>query len=1267
MELIPFTHLHVHSQYSILDGQASISDLVKKAVKDGMNAIALTDHGNMLGIKEFFDICKKNKIKPILGCEAYVARRTIYDKSEKTDMSGRHLILLAKNLTGYRNLIHLISIANLDGFYTKPRIDKQLLEQYHEGLIVSSACLGGEIPKKIINNDLEGAEEAILWYKNLFGEDFYLELQRLPSKNPRMYEDVYKNQVIVNEKLMEYSQKFGVKVIATNDVHFTNENMAEAHDILLCISTGKDFDDESRMKYTQQEWFKTTEEMNRLFADIPEALANTQEIVDKVESFTINSDLILPDFPIPEEFGNMDTYKSKYTQEDIKSEFGDRYETLGGDYEHLLRIKFELDYLELLTINGANKLYGDPIPDDIKERIDFELNTIKMMGFPSYFLIVQDFINEARKMGVLVGPGRGSAAGSVVAFCTGITLIDPIKYDLLFERFLNPDRISMPDVDIDFDDDGRKLVLDYVANKYGHDKVAHICTLGTMAAKSAIKDVGRVLKLPLSEADRISKLIPESAGVKLDNAYSEVLKIERETGNIEDVADAIERKRVARTKKKDDDLEKDISKLKIQSIFAEEILNARKIGNEILLKTLELACLLEGSIRQTGVHACGVLIGRDSLDNQIPLMSPKVKEKDSFVLKLVTQYEGTLVESIGLLKMDFLGLRTLSIIKETLDAIKLSKGIDVNLDTIPEFDKKTFDLFCNGETTGIFQFESPGMRKNLKKLRPNRFDDLVAMNALYRPGPMDYIPDYIERKHGTQAVEFDHPLMKSYLKDTYGVTVFQEQVMLLSRALGNFTRGESDTLRKAMGKKDIDQMLKLEDKFREGCKNNEKFMSGCVETNKDPDKLIDKVWNDWKSFAKYAFNKSHAVCYAILAYQTAYLKAHYPAEFMIGLLSRNLSDISKIAIFMDECRKMNIEVLGPDVNESHLKFSVNKKGALRFGMAAIKGVGENACEEIISERNKNGAYTNIFNLIERINMQTVNKKALEALAAAGALDSLGNYHRAQYFAPHPVEEGNFIERLIRYGNKFQADKSSMHNSLFGAISKEIEIKKPDIPDCLPFSTIEKLDKEKELVGMYLSAHPLDDYKMELKYFCNLQMKNFENLEHINGREFTAGGMVTNVRFGQTKEKGNPFGIFKVEDYSGIFEFALFGNDYSKFSNYLQQGLFLMIRGKIQPRHNDSRLEIRIANISPLSETLEKNVKNVTLTVDLQDITEDLVTELTDIITEKKGNTTLHFLVKDNEDERHKIKMFSRSSRVSITPDFVKFFDFHPEIKMALST
>lgn len=1259
MALIPFTHLHVHSQYSILDGQASVSQLVKKAVADGMKAIALTDHGTMLGIKEFFDTCKKNGVKPIVGCEAYVAERTIHDRSEKIDRSGRHLVLLAKNKTGYKNLLKLVSIANVEGGFYRPRIDKNLLTKYHEGLIATTACLGGEVPRRIIQGNLDGAREAILWYKNLFGDDFYLEMQRHPAEDPRMRQEVYENQVKVNEQLLKFSEELGVKVVAANDVHFADAVMAEAHDIMICLNTGKDLDDESRMRYTRQEWFKTTEEMNLLFEDVPQALYSTQEITDKVEEYKIDSDPIMPEFPIPESFGTLDDYKSKFTEADLKAEFGnDRYAALGGDYHHLLRVKFEADYLEHLAILGAQKKYGNPIPDHVKERIEFELNTVKTMGFPGYFLIVQDFINAAREMGVLVGPGRGSAAGSAVAYCVGITSVDPIQFDLLFERFLNPDRISMPDVDIDFDDDGRQQVLDYVANKYGDDKVAHICTLGTMAAKSAIKDVGRVLKLPLSETDRISKLIPEKPGTKLANAFNEVIALEKEQGSLQLAKNVIDKKL---SEARNAGREKDISKYEIQKIFAFEIENGRLQPDNKLLKTLELACALEGSIRQTGVHACGVLIGRDPLDEHIPLMPAKDAN-----LK-VTQYEGTLVESIGLLKMDFLGLKTLSIIKETLEAIRLSKGIEVDLDTIPYDDAKTFELFSHGETTAIFQFESAGMKKYLKSLQPNRFEDLVAMNALYRPGPMEYIPNYVARKHGREPIVYDHPLMKDYLEETYGITVFQEQVMLLSRALGGFTRGESDSLRKAMGKKLPEQMAKLKAKFEEGCKKNEAFILGCKESEKKPDELIEKIWKDWEAFASYAFNKSHSVCYANLAYQTGYLKAHYPAEFMAGVLSRNLNDITKITTFMEECRRMGMEVLGPDINESHLKFTVNKKGALRFGMAAVKGVGEGVVEEILKERDKNGPYKDVYDFVERVNLQTVNKKTFEALADAGAFDGMGNLHRAQFSATFPGEEGTFIERLLKYGNKYQADKASSQNSLFGAMSVVLEIKKPDIPVCEPRSLRLNLEKEKEVIGMYLSAHPLDEFKLELKNYCTLQLKTFEDLNLIRNREFIVGGMVTNIRRGLTKVKSSEYAILTLEDYSGTHEFAFFGEDYVNFANYLQPNYYLMIKGRVQPKKfKPDELETKVMSISLLKEVLESKVRNLTLKIPLQELTEEVVTELIDLSQENKGNVVLRFQIFDTENERQNINLLSRTVRVNLTPELVRYFDERPEIKMMLS-
>ncbi|WP_291858902.1 DNA polymerase III subunit alpha [Marinilabilia sp.] len=1265
MDLIPFTHLHVHSQYSILDGAASVNDLVTKAKSDGMKALALTDHGTMFGIKEFFDTCKKNNVKPILGCETYVAARTIYDKSDsKLDGRGDHLILLAKNRAGYRNLLKIISVANIEGFYYKPRVDKNLLEQYSEGLIVTSACIGGEVPQKIMAGDFEGAKESILWFKRVFGDDYYLELQRHPAEDLKARHDVYDNQVLVNEKLLEFSKEMNVKVIAANDVHFTNAIDAEAHDLLICLNTGKDFDDENRMRYTRQEWFKTTAEMNELFKDVPEALQNTMEIADKVEMYELNSAPIMPFFAIPSDFGTFEGYKEQFPEEKLREEFGDRYDALGGDYEHLVRVKLESDYLTYLAFEGAKDpmRYGDPIPDNVKERLDFELNTIKTMGFPGYFLIVQDFINAAREMKVLVGPGRGSAAGAAVSYCVGITNIDPIKHDLLFERFLNPDRISMPDVDIDFDDDGRQLVLDWVTEKYGRDKVAHICTFGTMAARLAIRDVGRVLKLPLPDTDKLAKLIPERPGTKLANAYQQVLDRERETGSIDGAIAKIDIDLRAARNSGNGKLE---GKLEVYKIFADRIKEARTHGEEKVLKTLELACRLEGSVRQTGVHACGVLIGRDPLEQHIPLIPTKEENL------MTTQYDGRYVEAIGLLKMDFLGLKTLSIIKETLDNIRLSKGIEVDVETLPPDDKETFELFARGDTTAIFQFESPGMKKHLRALEPNRFEDLVAMNALYRPGPMEYIPDYIDRKHGRKEINYDHPMMESFLKDTYGITVFQEQVMLLSRALGGFTRGESDSLRKAMGKKLADMMAKLKDKFRDGCLKNEEFVEGCKQVNKKPEELIEKIWKDWEAFASYAFNKSHSVCYAYVAYQTGYLKAHYPAEFMSGVLSRNLSDITKITTFMDECRRMGLEVLGPDVNESFRKFTVNLQGAIRFGMAGIKGVGAGAVEEVIRKREEGGPFKGIFDFVERVNLQTVSKKNLEGLASSGAFDNLDDFNRAQYFAISDGEDGTFIERLLRYGNRYQIDKASSQVSLFGAADMTGAVKKPTPPNVPEFTSIEKLSREKELIGIYLSAHPLDRFKLELKHYCNMSLGELDDLSFVNGKNFIVGGMVTGVRRGVTRMKENPFAIITIEDYSGSHEFPLFGRDYTDFSKYHNVpedgSIFLLIKGKVQPKkYRPEELEAKINSISFLNEVLDTHVQSLSLNIALDKITDDLVNELANVMLENKGHVSLRFNVFDPANENYRIQMLSRSARIDLSQkDVLQFFDEHPELQIKL--
>jgi DNA polymerase III subunit alpha len=1210
----PFVHLHVHSQYSILDGQAGIRALVAKAVADGMPALALTDHGNMFGIKEFWDACKSEnygnpefpmekwfKVKPILGCETYVAIRGIEHKADKVDRSGDHLILLAKNLTGYKNLLRMVSLANTEGFYYKPRVDKSMLEKYSEGLIVTSACLGGEVPQKIMEGDIAAAEAAIQWYKNVFGDDYYLEMQRHPAHSLKEREDVYDNQVKVNAVLVELAKKHNVKLIAANDVHFTNEDDADAHDILICLNTGKNMDDTNRMRYTKQEWFKTTAEMKALFSDQPEALHNTLEIADKVDYYELDSDPIMPEFPIPAEFGTMEDFRLKYSEDQLRAEF-ERYDKMGG-YDKVLRIKYEADYLKHLVYEGAQKRYGDELPDKI-ERIDFELDTIRQMGFPGYFLIVQDFIKAARNMGVIVGPGRGSAAGSAVAYCVQITNVDPIKYDLLFERFLNPDRVSMPDIDIDFDDDGRQQVLDWVTEKYGQDKVAHICTFGTMAAKLAIRDVARVLQLPLSEADRLAKMVPDTPKITLQKAYKESPELESE----------------------------------------------KRSRDPLVANTIRLAESLEGSVRQTGVHACGILIGRDPLYEHIPVMP--TKDENLYT----TQYDGRFVEAIGLLKMDFLGLKTLSIIKECLENIKLSKGIDIDIDAIPMDDLETYNLFSRGDTTAIFQFESPGMKKWLRLLQPNRFEDLVAMNALYRPGPMDYIPNYVNRKHGREEIIYDHPIMESYLNDTYGITVFQEQVMLQSRALGGFTRGQSDTLRKAMGKKNVKLMEKLKEQFSKGCLANPDFMEGAK--GKDAAKVIDKIWKDWEAFAQYAFNKSHSVCYAYIAYQTGFLKAHYPAEFMAAVLSRNLTNIERISLFMDECQYMGLKVLGPDVNESYSKFTVNKKGEIRFGMSGIKGVGAGAVDDIVKERSRNGEFADMCDFAERINLQSVNKKNWEALAYAGGFDGVGGIFRSQFFAPDK-NELTYIENLIRYGNLMQNERNRAQQSLFGGVD-EIAVQKPKPVHCEEWPSIVKLEHEKSLVGIYLTAHPLDDYKLEIDAFCTKGV-SFGKLEadmaSFKGRDITLAGMVTEA-YEALNKKGNRFSSMTITDYEGALKVFFFNNDFVNFGKFCTKGLFIMVKGRVAPRFRvaegaQEQLEFKITNIELLSEVRNTKVKNIAFDIPLNFINEEFVTEIGQRFSENKGTTNIEFNVVDVE-TKTSIKLFSRNTRISLSDEFIQY-------------
>ncbi len=1154
-----FSHLHVHTQYSILDGASNISNLMEKVKSLGMEAIAITDHGNMFGVKEFHSAASKKGIKPIIGCEIYVAKRSISETAGKEDRSGDHLILLAKNLTGYKNLVKLVSTAWIKGFYYKPRIDKELLAKHHEGLIASSACLAGEIQDEILKGNMEGAEAALRTYKDLFGDDFYLEIQRHETYDPEADRTVFPQQQKVIEAFRKLSAKHNVKIIATNDVHFINAEDAEAHDRLICINTAKDIDDPDRLRYTKQEYLKSEEEMRSLFSDIPEAVDNVGELVAKIEKYKLDHEPIMPDFELP----------PGYTDKD--------------------------DYLRYLTYEGAAERWGE-LNDDIKERIDFELQTIAKMGFPGYFLIVQDFLRAAREMGVSVGPGRGSAAGSVVAYCLRITDIDPIKYGLLFERFLNLDRISMPDIDIDFDEDGREDVLRYVVNKYGHDKVAHIITFGTMGAKMAIRDVARVQKLQLSEADKLAKLVPERPGVTLAAAYTEVPELAKEKDS----------------------------------------------PNKLIAQTLKYAEVLEGSVRQTGVHACGIIIGKESLDNYIPLCT--AKDTDLYA----TQYDGSQVESVGLLKMDFLGLKTLSIIKDAIENIKRSKGIDIDIDNLPLEDKKTFELFSNGETTGIFQFESTGMKRYLKELKPNRLEDLIAMNALYRPGPMEYIPKFIRRKNGTEAIDYPLPVMEKYLDDSYGITVYQEQVMLLSQELAGFTKGEADTLRKAMGKKKKSIMDEMKLKFFEGCSRK-----GYDEA------IVNKIWSDWEAFAQYAFNKSHSTCYALIAFQTGYLKANYPAEYMAAVLSRNISDLKKITIFMDECRRMGMEVLGPDVNESNVKFTVNRDGNIRFGLGAIKGVGESAVLQLIEEREKNGTYKTIYDLVERVNLNSLNKKNLEAMAVAGAFDCFGDIARSQYFAID--NRGiSFIENLIRYGNNVKTVKNSSQQTLFGETGG-FDIIRPEAISCPDWPKLEKLNREKEVIGIYLSSHPLDEFKLEISNFTNATLADLQNLSEWYERDVIVAGMVIDSKNGISKN-GKPYGSFTLQDYSDSFRFVLFDKEYLEFSKYFIVGYYLLVKGRVQKhKFRNDELEFHIKTINLLSSVKDELIKTVTIKINTEILNQAMINELLELMKSNKGETELKFLFYDQED-KISLSMFSRTIRIRLNNELISFLDDYPGIE-----
>ena len=1270
-----FTHLHVHSHYSILDGMSKVPDLIKKCKANGMYAMALTDHGNMFGIKDLvdtvnkengkvkdkikeqeailqndgatseekqeaeakLDLLKEQIFKPIIGIEAYCARRTLYDKDKNVtelnpetgrprivDRSGWHLILLAKNKQGYKNLCKLSSIAYTDGFYDRPRVDHNVLEKYNEGVICCSACIGGEVPQKILAGDLAGAEESILWFKKVYGDDYYLELQRHKTDKPNAATDTFEKQQRVNKVLIEMARKHNIKYVATNDVHFVEEEHGEAHDHLICISTQSDYNDPNRMHYTKQEWLKSPAEMATAFEDLPEALENTREVADKVEVYSIDSDPLMPMFDIPESFGSEAQWRERFTEEDLFNEFtqNERHEVvmtqeaaekkikkLGG-YEKLYRIKFEADYLEKLVWEGARKRYLTEQPEltdqadikaalseEIRERIVFELHTIKTMGFPGYFLIVSDYIRAAREeLSVSVGPGRGSAAGSVVAYCLKITDVDPLKYDLLFERFLNPDRISLPDIDVDFDDAGRGKVLDWITEKYGKEKVAHIITYGKMATKSVIADVGRVEKVPLDIVGKLKGYIPDRFPDGMKDVDGKPLAAPPKI-NLKNCYKYVPELRA--------------------------IMEGSDESSTTLKSVLKYAEELEDTNRQIGIHACGVIIGADDLTKFAPVCT--IKDKDSGQDVVVTQYDGHVVETVGLIKMDFLGLKNLTIIKDAIANIKRKHGVDIDIDHIPIDDEKTYQLFCEGNTVGTFQFESPGMQKYLRELEPHVFEDLIAMNALYRPGPMDYIPDFIDRKQGRKPITYDIPCMEKYLKDTYGITVYQEQVMLLSRQLAGFTRGQSDTLRKAMGKKQIEKMNELEKLFYEGGAKNG-----------HPQDKLHKIWEDWKKFASYAFNKSHATCYSWVAYQTAYLKAHYPAEYMAAVMTSGQSDITRTTQLIEDCRKHGIDVLAPSINESENNFSVNANGQIRFGLQAISGMGEAAADKIIEEREKNGPYTDVFDFLDRVDLHTINRKNVEVLVKAGAFDGIGDMHRAQYFAKEMDVETmpTYLEKLMRWATKKQDAADASQMTIFDMAEEIKEENHPAVPKCEPWTTIEQCRHEKEVIGFYLSAHPLDDFAYEVASFVDTRLDQLPEIAKTGQTSMHFTGLVTAVKTGISAKRGDPYGFMTIEDYTGAYEIRMFGGSYQKFESYFKSGLFLYCSAVMKSfnRKNpdgsytktDPRMEI--TDIMLLGDTLNRYAKSIIITIPLKNINKDFCKRLSQTINDNKGDIPIKALI-----------------------------------------
>ena len=1173
LQNVQFSHLHNHSQYSILQATSNVAQLVKAAVAEKMPAVALTDSGNMMGAFVFVkEVLNHNKeaeepLKPIVGCEFNVCENHL-NKSVKDN--GYQVVLLAKNKNGYHNLAKMASIAFIDGFYYVPRIDKELIKKYKDDIIVLSGGVNGEIPNKILNVGENQAAEALLWWKDIFGDDFYLEISDHHQENEKH----------INDVLIGFAEAYKVKLVATNNTFYLKKEDSSAHDILLCVKDGEKIATPKGrgrgFRYglpNEEYYFKGQDEMKELFQHIPEAIVNIQEIVDKVEIFDLAREVLLPKFDMPEEF------------------FDPKDEEDGGK-------RGENAYLKHLTYEGAKERYP-VLSDEIKERLDFELMIIEKTGYPGYFLIVEDFIREARRMDVSVGPGRGSAAGSAVAYCLTITNIDPIKYDLLFERFLNPDRVSLPDIDIDFDDEGRQKVIDYVIDKYGSNQVAQIITYGTMAAKSSIRDTARVLDLPLPDADRIAKLIP---GLKLGNIFG------------------TDEKSVAKVKGLRSEEKANVDELK-----------ALSDGSGIEAETIKQACLLEGSVRNTGTHACGVIITPEDITNLIPVATAKGTDM------YVTQFDNGVVEDAGLLKMDFLGLKTLTLIKDTIKIVKALHGVDLVPDEFPLDDEKTYALFQRGETIGIFQYESPGMQKHMKSLKPTEFADLIAMNALYRPGPMEYIPSFIDRKHGREDIVYDLPDMEGYLKETYGITVYQEQVMLLSQKLANFTKGEADMLRKAMGKKIFALLNKLKPLFIAGGTKNG-----------HPEEVLEKIWKDWEAFAAYAFNKSHSTCYAFIAYQTAYLKAHYPAEYMASVLSNNMNDIKQVTFFMEECKRAGIEVLGPDINESYYKFSVNKQGAVRFGMGAIRGVGGGAVNAIVEERKKEGNYKSIFDVTKRVDLRAANKKAFDGLVLAGAFDSFEKVNRSQYFAQD--EKGiTFIERAIRFGNKFQESKNSAQVSLFGEAS-DVQFDEPEIPPCEPWNVMEKLSKEKEMIGIYISGHPLDDYKTEIKYFCNARVDALKNLDQLEGKEMSFAGIITDVQH-RVSKNGKPWGMFTFEDYSDAYEFRLFNEDYLKFRHFLIPNTFLYLKTVMRRAWQNGDVRVNITSIQQLQDVLGKMAKKITIELPIEQIDEKKVESIDKVFKKHKGSQHVNFVVIDKE-EKLRLNMPSRSSKINITKELI---------------